>query len=258
MIQLLLIGIGTGNPEHLTLQAVRALNSADLVLIPRKGPDKADLADLRRSICAEVLTNPAVRIVEFDLPRRDSANPSYARGVDDWHDAIANVWTTTIRASLAGSPHENMATVALLVWGDPALYDSTLRIAARLTPAPHVRVIPGITSIQALTSAHAIPLNDIGAPFQVTTGRRLREGGWPASADTLVVMLDGDCVFQHLDPAGVTIWWAAFAGMPEEILISGPLAEVGPRIKATRAEARARHGWIMDIYMLRRAGRSGD
>jgi len=32
MIELLLVGIGTGNPDHLTLQAVKALNSADLIL----------------------------------------------------------------------------------------------------------------------------------------------------------------------------------------------------------------------------------
>jgi precorrin-6A synthase len=247
MIELLLVGIGTGNPEHLTLQAIRALNSADLILIPRKGPDKADLADLRRAICTEMLTNPATKIVEFDLPRRDQSNPDYRRGVDDWHDAIARVWSDTIKSELSGG-----GTVALLVWGDPTLYDSTLRIAARLEPAPSARVIPGITSIQALTASHAIPLNDIGAPFLVTTGRRLRDAGWPAGADTLVVMLDGDCAFQHLDPAGVTIWWGAYVGMPEEITLSGPLAEIGPRIVKARAEAREKIGWIMDVYLLRR------
>src|SRR4051794_20328372 len=127
MIELLLVGIGSGNPEHLTLQAIRALNGADLILIPRKGPDKTDLADLRRSICAEVVTNQATRIVEFDLPHRDQANPNYRRGVDDWHDAVARTWSDTIRAHLTGP-----GSVAMLVWGDPALYDSTLRIASRL------------------------------------------------------------------------------------------------------------------------------
>ncbi|TMV36774.1 precorrin-6A synthase (deacetylating), partial [Thioclava sp. BHET1] len=77
MSALSLIGIGTGNPEHLTLQAIRAMNAADLILIPRKGAGKADLAELRRTICAEVLTDPGVRIVEFDLPVRDAANPDY-------------------------------------------------------------------------------------------------------------------------------------------------------------------------------------
>ena len=247
MIKLLLVGIGTGNPEHLTLQAVRALNSADLILIPRKGPEKSDLAELRRAICADVVTNPETRIVEFDLPRRDQSNPDYRSGVDAWHEAIASVWSQVIETHLADG-----GSAALLVWGDPALYDSTLRIAARLNPAPQVQVIPGITSIQALTASHAIPLNDIGAPFLVTTGRQLRESGWPSCADTLVVMLDGDCTFQHLDPEGVSIWWGGYVGMPEEIVFAGPLGETGLRILLARAEARARHGWIMDIYILRR------
>ena len=121
-------------------------------------------------------------------------------------------------------------------------------------------MIPGITSIQALTASHAIPLNEIGAPFLVTTGRRLREAGWPAGADTLVVMLDGDCAFQHLDPSGVTIWWGAYVGMPQQITLAGPLAETGPLILKARAEAREAHGWIMDVYLLRResAGRKYD
>ena len=161
MIDLLLIGIGTGNPDHLTLQAVKALNSADLVLIPRKGPDKSDLADLRRSICAEVLTNPATRIVDFDLPVRDAATQDYRAGVDDWHGATARAWSVNIMLNLGLT-----GRVALLVWGDPSLYDSTLRIAARVaeTLPLQVTVIPGITAIQALAAAHAMPLNTVGWP----------------------------------------------------------------------------------------------
>ena len=245
MTTLSLIGIGTGNPDHLTRQAIREINQADLILIPRKGADKADLADLRRAILAEVLTNPATRIAEFDLPLRDPATPDYRQRVEDWHDAIAATWSAAI-----GNPAP--ARVALLVWGDPSLYDSTLRIAARLTPAPQVRVIPGLTSIQCLAAAHAIPLNQIGAPFLVTTGRQLTDHGWPEGVDTLIVLLDGACAFQTLPPEGIRIWWGAYVGMPEEIIQSGPLAEAGPQIIARRASARARHGWIMDIYLLRR------
>ena len=223
------------------------MNEADIILIPRKGASKADLADLRRTICANVLTNPATRLVEFDLPVRDAGNPDYLARVDDWHDAIALCWADAILAAQGGS-----GRVALLVWGDPSLYDSTLRIAARLQPAPNITVIPGITSLQALCAAHAIPLNDIGAPFLVTTGRQLRSRGWPEGVDTLVVMLDGECAFQTLDPAGILIWWAGYVGMAEEILFSGPLSSVGAQIIGARAAARAQHGWIMDIYLLRR------
>ncbi|GBR10334.1 precorrin-6A synthase (deacetylating) [Acetobacter oeni] len=247
MIDLVLVGIGTGNPEHLTLQAMRELNAADLILIPRKGDDKSELADLRRIICAQVLTNPAIRVAEFDMPRRNTTDPEYHRGVTQWHDAVATVWTDAIRTHLPRG-----GTVALLVWGDPALYDSTLRIASRLTPVPSVRSIPGIMSLNMLAAAHTITLNAVGAPFLVTTGRQLRDHGWPRGVETLVIMLDGECSFQHVAPDNVTIYWGAYVGMSEQVLLSGPLAQTGPRIVATRAEARARHGWIMDIYLLRR------
>ena len=245
-MDLSLIGIGTGNPDHLTAQAAAALNGADLILIPRKGPDKSDLAEVRHLILSRVLTRQ-VAVVEFEMPQRD-ASGGYAKGVADWHDAIAAEWGTAIAAHPGPK-----ARVALMVWGDPMLYDSTLRIAARLTGVV-VKVVPGITSIQALCAAHGIALNEVGAPVLITTGRQLRDHGWAADApDTVVVMLDGDCSFQGVQAQGVTIWWAAYVGMAEEILMSGPLGQVGPQIVAARAQARATQGWIMDIYLMRRA-----
>jgi len=245
-MHLTLIGIGTGNPEHLTLQAIRAINAQDLILIPRKGAGKADLAELRRAICDEVLDDDTTRIAEFDLPVRDETTQDYRQRVDDWHDAIALAWQATISA------HAGAQNVALLVWGDPSLYDSTLRIAGRLTPKPTLDVIPGITSLQALTAAHALPINEIGAPFVVTTGRQLRDNGFPAGVDTIAVMLDGSCAFETLDPAGLHIWWGGYVGMREQIICEGPLDKVGARIIEMRARARAAHGWIMDIYVLRK------
>ncbi|MBR0963933.1 precorrin-6A synthase (deacetylating) [Bradyrhizobium diazoefficiens] len=247
MLTLTLIGIGCGDPEQLTGAAIRAINAADLVLIPRKGSAKSDLADLRRTICADVLTNDKTRIAEFDLPVRDAGETDYRKGVDEWHDAVAATWSRTIASHLARD-----GKIALLIWGDPSLYDSSLRIARRLDPLPKIEIVPGITSIQALCAAHALPLNDIGEPFLVTTGRRLREGGWPQGVDTVVVMLDGGTAFESLDPDGLQIWWGAYLGMPDQIIMSGALSEVGPRIVAARQEARERHGWIMDSYILKR------
>lgn len=243
MIDLWLIGIGTGNPEHVTLEARRALREAALVMVPRKGPDKADLADLRHQILSE-MDCPA-RVVAFDMPVRDETLP-YAVRVERWHDAIAAIWADVIAREAPQGP------VALLVWGDPGLYDSTLRIAARLDPAPRLRVVPGITALQALTAAHAIPFNTINGAVVITTGRRLRDHGWPEGAETVVVMLDGLCSFQHLPPEGLHIWWGGFLGMREQVLVSGALADVGGQIIETRADARAQHGWIMDTYLLRK------
>jgi precorrin-6A synthase len=247
MLTLSLIGIGCGDPEQLTLAAIRAINAADLILIPRKGAGKSDLAELRRAICADVLTNDKTRIAEFDLPVREDGDGGYRSSVTGWHDAVAATWSREIARHLGSG-----GRVALLIWGDPSLYDSSLRIARRLDPLPALEVVPGITSIQALCAAHALPLNDIGEPFFITTGRRLREDGWPAGTDTVVVMLDGAAAFQALEPKGLHIWWGAYLGMPDEIILSGELAEVGPHIVAARQAARERHGWIMDSYILKR------
>ncbi len=249
MITLSLVGIGSGNPEHLTLQAIRTLESADVILLPRKGDEKTELADLRRMIAADILTTPP-KIVEFDYPVRDANTPKYLDGVNTWHDALATIW-----AGLIDTHTDKDAHVALMVWGDPSLYDSTLRIADRLLAQGrelHINVVPGITSLQMLTAAHAIPLNDLGAAVQITTGRRLREEGWPAGVSVVAVMLDGECSFQHIAQEGLHIWWGGYVGMPLQVLVQGPLHEVSDQIIQTRAAERAKNGWIMDIYLLRR------
>ena len=244
MSELILVGVGTGAPGHLTDAGRAALLEADVLLLPRKGHDKTDLAELRLALLRKI--GGAARIAPFDMPLRDERLP-YGERVESWHDAIARRWSEALAEAEPRGP------AALMVWGDPALYDSTLRIAARLEPPPRLRVIPGITALQALTAAHAIPLNTVGGSVLITTGRRLRAEGWPANAETVAVMLDGDCAFAALPAQGLRIWWGAYLGMSSQILDAGPLAEAGPRIVAARAAARARHGWIMDTYLLERA-----
>lgn len=248
MIALSLIGIGTGNPDHLTRAAEAAMRAADLILLPRKRAETAELLDLRATICAAVVGETA-QTATFDVPGRDPALP-YLDGVAAWHDAIAAAWCAAITRHLPDG-----GRVALLVWGDPSLYDSSLRIAARLAAGAMpvaVEVVPGITSLQALAAAHAVPLTGLGAPLLVTTGRRLTTEGWPVGIEMVAVMLDSGCAFERLDPAGTTIWWGAYLGMPQQSLLAGPLAATAPAIRDERTLLRARHGWIMDCYLLRR------
>jgi precorrin-6A synthase len=248
--KLVIIGIGTGNPEHMTIQGINALNHVEVVFIPRKGAAKDDLADLRREICQRYVTNKTTRLVEFDLPVRDASEPAYRKGVDDWHDAI----TETYRDLFAAHSDEQ-ASIALLVWGDPSLYDSTLRIIERLRAIPgfslDYEVIPGVTSIQTLTASHRIALNTIGNPVQITTGRQLRQG-FPAGVDTAVVMLDGGCAFRELPGDDYDIYWGAYLGTADEIVLSGRLSDVVEEIELARTAARKKKGWIMDTYLLRR------
>jgi precorrin-6A synthase len=247
----LAIGIGAGDPDQVTVEAIRALNRTDVFFVMDKGSATSDLVAMRRTICERYIDDPSYRVVEVPDPPRDLSGPSYAGDVGAWHDKRVALYEVLLLNQLA-----DREVGAFLVWGDPALYDSTLRVldgvAARGAVSFRVEVIPGISSIQALAAAHRIALHGVGRPVHVTTGRRLATDGWPDGVDDLVVMLDGDCSFTTVDPAGVTIYWGAYLGTPDEILMAGPLAEVGAEIQEVRAEARARKGWMFDTYLLRR------
>lgn len=238
-----LIGIGTGAMSHITLEGRQAIRDAAVILLPRKGAGKDDLATVRLKIIEAA--GAQAKVVPFEMPVRDETL-SYQERVALWHDQIALAWQGALAETEITGP------VALLVWGDPGLYDSTLRIAERLSPRPTIRVVPGITALQALTAAHAIPFNTIDGSVCVTTGQQLRTHGLPGNAETAVVMLDGKCSFMALDDPDLMIWWGAFLGMPEQITIKGRLRAVGTQIVEKRAKARADHGWIMDTYLLRK------
>lgn len=250
MRHLYLIGIGSGNPEHMTIQGINALNSADAIFIPEKGEAKTMLADVRREICARYLKRGDVPLVNYDVPVRQTAGRTYEQGVDGWHADIAAIYEDMLSRNVAQN-----GSAALLVWGDPSLYDSTIRILDRVKArgriAVEYEVIPGITSIQALTASHRIPLNMVGKPVEITTGRRLAQR-FPELVATTVVMLDGEQAFTRIEDPDAYIYWGAYLGTQDEILISGRLVEVAATIVETRAAARARHGWIMDIYLLRK------
>ena len=249
------IGIGAGDPDYLTVQAVRALNDTQVFFAMDKGESKSDLVALRRRICARFTREPGYRFVELPDPKRaaDLQDGAYRGAVSDWHAARARIWATAISAELGPD-----GVGAFLAWGDPSLYDSTLRILDAVAAEVDFTfdVIPGITAVQALTARHRIPLNEIGEPVLITTGRRLREQGMKGSARSVrsvrsvIVMLDADCSFQ-LCPPDTQIWWGAYLGTDDELLVAGTVGEVGTRIATLRAEARARHGWIMDTYLLR-------
>lgn len=237
------IGIGVGDPDFVTAQAVRALNDTQVFFAMDKREETSDLVELRREVCRRFISSPDYRFVELPDPPR-SADGDYLHAVSDWHAARVLLWANAIENELGDD-----GVGAFLAWGDPSLYDSTLRILDEVARRVELRfdVIPGITAVQALTARHRIPLNDVGEPVLITTGRQLRATGLSGSA---VVMLDGECAFLDCPPQ-TRIWWGAYLGTPDELLVSGTVGEVGEHIREIRTDARARHGWIMDIYLLR-------
>jgi len=243
-----LIGIGAGNPEYITVQAIKALNRVDVFFFMDKGETKQDLTMLRKEICDTYIKNPNFRIVEAPDPVRDLKVSDYKERVELWHNE-----RTLIYEDMIGRELEEGQCGAFLVWGDPSLYDSTLKIIDQVTARGkvsfHLDIIPGISSMHALAARHKITLNELGESVLITTGRRLSDKPIEPGQRT-VVMLDGQCSFKERMDEDLEIFWAAYLGMDKEILLSGKLADVGEEIERVRAESRQKNGWIMDMYVL--------
>ncbi|TWT10911.1 precorrin-6A synthase (deacetylating) [Reyranella sp. CPCC 100927] len=250
MKKILIIGIGAGDPEHLTVQAISALNRTNVFFVMDKGPAKAALASYRHEICRRYITNDTYRIVEVASLERDSDPTDYHGCVEDLNERKKAVFTDLIAREVADGE-----CGAFLVWGDPSLYDSTLRIVEAIASDGHhpfdYEVIPGITSLQALAAKSRTTLNRIGQSVTITTGRRLSQG-WPADADSVAVMLDAGDTYKQFAGQNVQIYWGAYIGMPNEIRVAGKLADVASDIERRRSDARRANGWIMDCYLMRK------
>ncbi|TWD51731.1 precorrin-6A synthase (deacetylating) [Pseudomonas sp. SJZ131] len=250
MKTLLVIGIGAGNPDYITMQAVKALNRADVFFLMDKGQSKDKLIDLRREICERYITDHDYRFVEAHSPERERGDVDYKTSVEALNLAKQNTFERLINEEMSDGQ-----CGGFLVWGDPALYDSTVRILQSILDAGRCtfefEVIPGITSVQALAAQHKVPLNRIGRSIEITTGRRLA-AGQVSEADSVVVMLDAEDSYQHVADPETQIYWGAYLGTPDEILISGKLKDVAAQIERVRKAARLANGWIMDTYLLRK------
>jgi precorrin-6A synthase len=253
-VRVLVIGIGSGNVDQLTREAIRALNEVEVFLVPDKGGDKHDLVELRSELCRRAIEHDHYRMIEVPDPERgpdrERGPGEYRAGVTAWHDARARRYAEIIRAEVGPS-----GTVGFLVWGDPAFYDSTIRIVEAVRDQGlllDLTVIPGISSIQLLAAGHRIVLNRIGSPLHVTTGRRLFSS-YTRELGDVVVMLDGDLACAALvdDHPDLQIYWGAQLGLPDECLVSGRLAAVIETIRDRRQSIRAARGWVMDTYLLR-------
>jgi precorrin-6A synthase len=247
----LVVGIGAGDPDFITIQAIKALNRADVLFVVDKGAEKDELVRLRTEICDRYIDRPGgYRVVEIADPERDRSSAAYRSAVAAWRHQRSELYEAAIRDAL-----DLDGCGAFLVWGDPAFYDSTIaildEIVARGSLELEYEVIPGISSVQALAARHKVALNRVGEAIELTTGRRIAEFG-PDAIENAVVMLDAHQAFGTLADHDLDIFWGAYVGMPDEILVAGRLNDVSAEIQRLRAEARERKGWIMDIYLLRR------
>ncbi|WP_375000730.1 precorrin-6A synthase (deacetylating) [Aeromicrobium sp. CTD01-1L150] len=243
-----LVGIGAGHPDQLTVEAVKALNAADYAIVAQKSEDDP-LVGLRRELLARHA--PDLEVVPVRDPARNRSveatgtRAGYEAAVTDWHEARAGAYEQVLL--------ERPGEAVFLVWGDPAFYDSTVRIVERVLARGAVTfewdVVPGISALQLLAARHRIVLHEVGQPIVVTTGRRLREAV-DSGADNVLVMLNRALELDGLQDWH--IWWGADLGTVSERLVSGPVGEVREAVERARAEVKAEAGWVMDVFLLRR------
>jgi precorrin-6A synthase len=247
--KLIIIGIGAGNPDFVTIQAIDALNRVDVFFIPDKGTEKSELRRARRAIIDRHVRDRPFRTVEYRVPARRRESEDYEGAVSAWHAAIEETYSKLILDELGESD-----LGAFLVWGDPTLYDSTLRILEQLRAKGGFEldydVIPGISSVQALAAQHRVPINAINRAVLITNGRKLAEG-FPDNVDSVIVLLNADKALRSAD-GELDAYWGAYVGMPEEILVSGKLKDIVDDIEEIRSAARRENGWIMDCLLLKK------
>lgn len=140
-----LVGVGPGDPELLTLKAVRRIVDADLVAYPRTESGAALAFEIARSHIAD----PA-RAVPLDIPMR-----AERAALATAYDVIADTLTAHVEAG---------RTLAYLCEGDPMVYGSAVHLLDRLAGRLPIEIVPGVTSLTAAAAAASLPLgtgNDI-------------------------------------------------------------------------------------------------
>lgn len=251
MKRLFLIGMGPGGPEYLTMQAVEALRQVDVFfMLEKEGRGKEELLRMRRDLLRHYLGDDGYRLVVATSPARRMQTGEYQADVRAWHQEKLGLFERLIAKELAEGQ-----CGALLLWGDPSLYDQTVSLVSELADASNgaldFEVIPGITSVQVLAARHRIPLNRVGESVLITTGRHA-ETCEPGEIENAVVMLDYNASFQRFKGLDMDVYWGGYLGCPDEILVAGPLDEVVDDLLKTKSEARDSKGWLLDIYLLRR------
>jgi precorrin-6A synthase len=234
------IGFGMG-PRQLTREASDALAAADYAIAVRKDTDD-ELLEVRRRICVD----HGLELIEIADPARDRDDPAdYPAAVRSWHAARVDAYADVLQ--------HRAGTVALLVWGDPSLYDSHLRILVQLDQRMDLTwdVVPGISAPQILAARHRVVLHDVGQPVHVTTARRLQDALDAGQRNIVVMLGSAESLDRLAQLSGWRIWWGANLGAAGEQLVAGRVGDVLDDVRAARAAARRTAGWVMDTCLLR-------
>jgi precorrin-2/cobalt-factor-2 C20-methyltransferase len=141
------VGVGPGDPDLLTLKAVRALQSADVVAhFAKSGNPSNARAIVTQYVRPDLMELPLLYPVTTELP---ADNPEYRTTIQAFFDAAASAVAAHLEAG---------RTVAVLSEGDPLFFGSYMHLHVRLMKRYPTDVIPGITGMSGCWSAAGLPV----------------------------------------------------------------------------------------------------
>jgi precorrin-2/cobalt-factor-2 C20-methyltransferase len=134
-----LVGVGPGDPELMTLRAVRVLRSVHVIAYPSTGEESA----FARQIADQYILPGAV-LLPVTIPMTVERGPAQAA-----YDAAAETLLGHLRKD---------RDAAWLCEGDPLFYGSAMYVLARIAGQARIDVVPGVTSLTAAAAAISRPL----------------------------------------------------------------------------------------------------
>jgi precorrin-2/cobalt-factor-2 C20-methyltransferase len=173
------VGVGPGDPELLTLKAMRVLQGADVVAhFAKRGNASRGRAIAAGHIRPDVIELPLLYPVTTEIPK-DA--PAYGEKIATFYDDSAAAVATHL---------EERRSVAVICEGDPLFYGSYMHLHVRLAPRYPTEVVAGVTGMSGCWSAIGAPIaqgDDVFTVLPATLGedelaRRL------ADADAVAVM----------------------------------------------------------------------
>ncbi len=140
------IGVGPGDPELITLKAVKALQVADIICIPKSHANKPSLAfTMVKNILEEREKAPEILELIFPMTKDELGNKA--------------LWTKN--AGIIADKVASGKVIAFITLGDPMFYSTFIYLYQSLKeeyPKLQLEIIPGVTSLTACAASAKIPL----------------------------------------------------------------------------------------------------
>jgi len=141
------IGVGPGDPELLTVKAVKLLKKADMIVAPKASREK-------KSIAFSIIE----KLIEKRKKRPIVLQPIFPMTKDS--EILRTHWKAAVDEVLEKG--KECKIVAFVTLGDPSLYSTFFRfldaIPASSLGSIQVEIIPGITAFSACSAVAKVPI----------------------------------------------------------------------------------------------------